>query len=126
LAWEGAHAALKTHRTELFEPKIAQHRGRLVETTGDGLLVEFPSVVDALRCAVEVQREMAKPNEGVPIVDDIITALSRYRSLFVVARNSSFTYKGRATCTSASTCAGRRTARGWPRACGAPAWPTSA
>jgi len=222
---EGTHAALKAHRTELFEPKIARHRGRLVKTTGDGLLVEFPSVVDALRCAVEVQREMARRNEGVSedrridfrigvhvgdivaeqddifgdgvnvaarlealadpggitvsarvqedaegrldvgfvddgeqrlkniarpirvyrirldgtasepapqtvapkpvagpdvpsivvlpfqnlstdpeqdffadgIVDDIITALSRYRSLFVVARNSSFTYKGRAT-----------------------------
>jgi TolB-like protein/class 3 adenylate cyclase len=63
---EGTHTTLKAHRAELFEPKIAQHRGRLVKTTGDGLLAEFPSVVDALRCAVEVQREMAGRNEGVP------------------------------------------------------------
>ena len=62
---EGTHTALKAHRAELFEPKIAQHRGRLVKSTGDGLLVEFPSVVDALRCAVDVQREMARRNEGV-------------------------------------------------------------
>jgi adenylate cyclase len=62
---EGTHTALKAHRAELFEPKIAQHRGRLVKSTGDGLLAEFPSVVDALRCAVEVQREMARRNEGV-------------------------------------------------------------
>jgi adenylate cyclase len=53
-------------RRELLDPKIAEHRGRLVKTTGDGLLVEFGSVVDALRCAVEVQREMARRNAGVP------------------------------------------------------------
>jgi TolB-like protein/class 3 adenylate cyclase/tetratricopeptide (TPR) repeat protein len=63
---EGTIASLQAHRAELFEPKITLHRGRLVKTTGDGLLVEFPSVVDALRCAVEVQREMNKRNEGVP------------------------------------------------------------
>jgi adenylate cyclase len=57
---------LKALRRELFDPKIAEHRGRLVKTTGDGLLVEFGSVVDALRCAVEVQREIAGRNAGVP------------------------------------------------------------
>ena len=62
---EGTIGTLQAHRAELFEPKITQHRGRLVKTTGDGLLVEFPSVVDALRCAVEVQREMTRRNEGV-------------------------------------------------------------
>jgi adenylate cyclase len=51
---------------ELLDPKIAEHRGRLVKTTGDGLLVEFASVVDALRCAVDVQREMTGRNAGVP------------------------------------------------------------
>jgi adenylate cyclase len=63
---EGTLAALKTVRREVADPKIAEHRGRIVQTTGDGLLVEFASVVDAVRCAVEVQREMAQRNAGVP------------------------------------------------------------
>ena len=56
---EGTLAALKTLRREVADPKIKEHRGRIVNTTGDGLLSEFASVVDAVRCAVEVQREMA-------------------------------------------------------------------
>jgi len=63
---EGTLAALKALRRELADPKIKEHRGRIVKTTGDGLLVEFASVVDAVRCAVEVQREMAGRNAGVP------------------------------------------------------------
>jgi adenylate cyclase len=63
---EGTLAALKFLRRELADPKIKEHRGRIVKTTGDGLLVEFPSVVDAVRCAVEVQWEMAERNAGVP------------------------------------------------------------
>jgi adenylate cyclase len=63
---EGTLAALKAIRRELAEPKIAENRGRIVKTTGDGLLVEFPSVVDAVRCVVEVQREMALRNAEVP------------------------------------------------------------
>jgi adenylate cyclase len=63
---EGTLAALKAIRRELGDPKIAEHRGRIVKTTGDGLLVEFQSVVDAVRCAVEVQRAMADRNAGVP------------------------------------------------------------
>jgi adenylate cyclase len=63
---EGTLAALKAIRRELAEPKIAENRGRIVKTTGDGLLVEFPSVVDAVRCAVEVQREMALRNTAIP------------------------------------------------------------
>jgi TolB-like protein/class 3 adenylate cyclase len=62
---EGTHAALTALRRELSDPKIAEHRGRIVKTTGDGLLVEFASVVDAVRCAVELQREMALRNDGV-------------------------------------------------------------
>ena len=50
---EGTLAALKAMRRELGDPKIAEHRGRIVKTTGDGLLVEFQSVVEAVRCAVE-------------------------------------------------------------------------
>jgi TolB-like protein/class 3 adenylate cyclase/Flp pilus assembly protein TadD len=63
---EGTLAALKTIRRELGDPKIAEHRGRIVKTTGDGLLVEFPSVVDAVRCAVEVQQAMAEQNAEMP------------------------------------------------------------
>ncbi len=63
---EGTLAALKAIRRELIDAKIGEHRGRIFKTTGDGLLVEFASVVDAVRCAVEVQREMATRNIDVP------------------------------------------------------------
>jgi len=63
---EGTLAALRAVRRELADPKIAEHRGRIVKTTGDGLLVEFASVVDAVRCAVEVQREMIARNAATP------------------------------------------------------------
>ena len=62
----GTLERIKALRGELLDPKIAECRGRLVRTTGDGLLIEFGSVVDALRCAVEVQREMTGRNTGVP------------------------------------------------------------
>ena len=55
---EGTHERLQAHLRELVEPKIKDHRGRTVKNTGDGLLAEFASVVDAVRCAVEVQRSM--------------------------------------------------------------------
>jgi adenylate cyclase len=63
---QGTLGALKAIRRELGDPKIAEHRGRIVKTTGDGLLVEFASVVDAVRCAVEVQQGMAGRNADVP------------------------------------------------------------
>jgi TolB-like protein len=63
---EGTLARLKAHRRELIDPKISEHRGRIVKTTGDGLLVEFSSVVDALRCATQIQRGMAEGNSAVP------------------------------------------------------------
>jgi adenylate cyclase len=63
---EGTLARLKTIRADLVDRKIAEHRGRIVKTTGDGLLVEFASVVDALRCALEVQAAMADRNAGLP------------------------------------------------------------
>jgi adenylate cyclase len=59
---EGTLARLKAHRRELIDPKIGEHRGRIVKTTGDGMLVEFASVVDAVRCAVELQRAMLDGN----------------------------------------------------------------
>src|SRR5256714_14640456 len=55
---EGTLGRLKAHRRQLIDPTIAEHRGRIVKTTGDGLLAEFASVVDAVRCAAEVQRGM--------------------------------------------------------------------
>jgi class 3 adenylate cyclase len=63
---EGTLAALKAHRKAVVDPAIANHRGRIVKTTGDGLLVEFASAVDAVRCAVDIQRSMAERNEAVP------------------------------------------------------------
>src|SRR5260370_13276777 len=65
---EGTLAQLKALRKTLFGPKITEHRGRIVKNTGDGALVEFSSVVDAVRCAVEVQRGVAKRNTDVPQV----------------------------------------------------------
>src|SRR5579863_5737814 len=62
---EGTLAALRALRAELTDPKIAEHRGRIVKTTGDGLLVQFHSVVDAVRCALEVQQLMAERTAGV-------------------------------------------------------------
>ena len=59
-------AALKIHRRELIDPKIAEHQGRIVKTTGDGLLIEFPSVIEAVQCAVEVQSAMQDRNKHVP------------------------------------------------------------
>src|SRR6516164_8504143 len=64
---EGTLAALRAVRRELGDRKIAEHRGRIVKTTGDGLLVEFASVVDAVRCAVEIQQGMAERNAEVPM-----------------------------------------------------------
>jgi len=63
---EGTLEALKAIRRELSDPKVKEHRGRIVNTTGDGLLIEFSSVVDAVRCAVEVQHAMAERNVDVP------------------------------------------------------------
>jgi adenylate cyclase len=63
---EGTLRQLKAHRKELVDPKITEHRGRIVKTTGDGMLVEFVSVVDAVRCAVDIQRGMIERTAEVP------------------------------------------------------------
>ena len=63
---EGTHERLKAHFAELVEPKIKQHSGHTVKNTGDGLLAEFPSVVEAVRCATEIQRGMAERNSETP------------------------------------------------------------
>ena len=63
---EGALAQLKALRKTLFDPKISDHRGRIVKNTGDGAIAEFASVVDAVRCADEIQRGMAEQNIDMP------------------------------------------------------------
>jgi TolB-like protein/class 3 adenylate cyclase/cytochrome c-type biogenesis protein CcmH/NrfG len=63
---EGTHLQLKEHLRGLVDPKISEHHGHVVKNTGDGLLAEFGSVVDAVRCALDVQRRMAERNAGLP------------------------------------------------------------
>src|SRR5262245_37192812 len=63
---KGTLAALKAHRAQLIDPLIATHKGHVVKTTGDGLLLSFPSVVEAVSCAVAVQGGMAKRNREIP------------------------------------------------------------
>src|SRR5438874_7169050 len=62
----GTFAALDTLRTDLVDPKISEHQGRIVKLTGDGMLVEFPSVVNAVACATDIQRSMRNRNAGIP------------------------------------------------------------
>src|SRR5437868_11869383 len=62
----GTLAALDTLRSDFVDPKIIEHQGRIVKVTGDGMLVEFPSVVNAVACATELQRGIRKRNAGVP------------------------------------------------------------
>ena len=61
----GTLRSLKSHRRELIDAGITEHRGRIVKTTGDGMLVEFASVVDAVACAVNIQRSLVKRNSGI-------------------------------------------------------------
>ena len=68
---EGTLRRLRSIRAEVIDPKINEHLGRLVKTTGDGLLVEFGSVVDALRCATEVQQDLARRNSGAAGVERV-------------------------------------------------------
>ena len=62
----GTLESLRTHRMELIDPKVAEHGGRIVKTMGDGLLLEFPSVVSATQCALDIQTGMAARNREVP------------------------------------------------------------
>jgi len=68
---EGTHERFKAHRRELVDPKITQHHGRIVKYTGDGMLAEFPSVVEAVLCAVEVQCSMGQRNLEIPAEEHI-------------------------------------------------------
>jgi class 3 adenylate cyclase len=64
---EGTLAALKAHRRELIDPTIESHGGRIVKTAGDGILIEFPSVINALQCCLSVQQGMIERNRGVSL-----------------------------------------------------------
>jgi len=68
----GTLTTLKKHRRELFDSGISEHHGRIVKTTGDGMLVEFASVVDAVGCAVKIQRSMVRRNTGVPAERQVV------------------------------------------------------
>jgi len=96
---EGTLAELKAIRRELVDPKIAEHHGRIVKTTGDGLLVEFQNVVHAVRCAVEVQRGKAEGNRDVPAephLGHLISSLSPRSSASLLALALSVLRKGSA------------------------------
>jgi TolB-like protein/class 3 adenylate cyclase len=86
----GTLTRIKTIRTELIDPTIAAHNGRLVKTTGDGLLVEFSSVVDALRCATEVQAGMGERNATVPADKRIEFRIGVHQGDVVVEDNDIF------------------------------------
>src|SRR5215469_16067712 len=81
---EGTLSRLRAIRTEVIDPAIAAHRGRLVKTTGDGFLVEFASVVDALRCAVEAQQAMAGRNAGIAEAERIELRIGVHQGDIVV------------------------------------------
>jgi adenylate cyclase len=68
----GTLARLRAHRREFIDPKIGEHKGRIVKTTGDGILIEFPSVVEAVACAVAVQRGMTERNAETPVDQRIV------------------------------------------------------
>jgi adenylate cyclase len=118
----GTLQALKAIRAELIDPTIAAHNGRLVKTTGDGLLVEFASVIDALRCATEVQAGMAGRNATVPTDKRIEFRIGLHQGDVVIENNDIF---GDAVNVSArleglaepgGICVSRRFARaGWRR-----------
>jgi adenylate cyclase len=87
---EGTLARLRAHRRELIEPKIAEHRGRIVKTTGDGALVEFASTVDALRCASEIQEAMAARNAGIAPEHRIVFRVGIHQGDVVVENGDIF------------------------------------
>src|SRR6516165_4920142 len=81
---EGTLNRLRSIRAEVIDPAIAAHRGRLVKTTGDGFLIEFASVVDALRCAADAQRAMAGRNAGIAEAERIELRIGIHQGDIVV------------------------------------------
>jgi class 3 adenylate cyclase len=80
-------ARLRALRSDLIDPTIALHHGRVVKRTGDGILVEFRSVVDAVRCAIEVQNGMVERNAGLPRRDETSTTARRPRQALAPSRS---------------------------------------
>ena len=68
----GTLQRLRAHRRDLIDPKVVEHKGRIVKTTGDGILIEFPSVVEAVACAVAVQRGIAERNIDTPEYQQVV------------------------------------------------------
>src|SRR5262245_60180283 len=87
---EGTHERLKAHFRELVDPKIEEHRGRVVKNTGDGLLAEFASVVDAIRCAVEMQRGMTERNATLPTANRVEFRISVHQGDVVIEEHDIF------------------------------------
>ncbi len=87
---EGTLAQLKALRTTLFDPKVVEHHGRVVKNTGDGALVEFASVVDAVRCADEIQRGVAEQNTDVPQVKRIELRIGIHVGDIIIDENDIF------------------------------------
>jgi adenylate cyclase len=87
---EGTHVRLRERLRGLADPKINEHRGKVVKHTGDGLLAEFGSVVDAVRCAIEVQRGMAEQNATVPQVKRIEFRIGIHVGDIIVDENDIF------------------------------------
>src|SRR6202043_860333 len=87
---EGTHERLKAHLGQLVDPKIKEYRGRVVKNTGDGLLAEFASVVDALRCATEVQAAMGERNVAMPTHKRIEFRIGIHQGDIVIEKNDVF------------------------------------
>src|SRR5258707_15191041 len=87
---EGTLAQLKALRKTLFDPKVTDHRGRIVKNTGDGALIEFVSVVDAVRCAVEIHRGMAEQNIDVQQVKQIEFRIGIHVGDIIIDENDIF------------------------------------
>src|SRR5262252_3969959 len=87
---EGVLARLKAARKSLVDPTVAAHRGRIVKTTGDGMLVEFASAVDAVRCAIEVQRVLSEQNLAVPAVTRLEYRIGIHVGDIIVDENDIF------------------------------------
>src|ERR1700747_2747514 len=90
---EGTLNRLRSIRAELIDPKIAENRGRIVKTTGDGLLIEFSSVVDALRCATQWHRGMDERNAAAP-GDDRLSSVSAFTRATSLWRTTTFSAMG--------------------------------
>src|SRR5271155_3948903 len=86
----GTLARLKALRRELIDPKIAEHKGRIVKTTGDGILIVFPSVVEAVACAVAVQRGMPEHNAQIPEDKRIIFRVGIHQGDIIVEDDDIF------------------------------------